>query len=226
MKSEFSRECRLNEDKIDVIANGIELDRFCPLGNRSVLRTAHGIPRDRFVIGNIGRLDPVKNHESLIRAVYGLKQRGRRPYLLIVGEGQSRAALENLTERLDLKEDVCLYGFSDRVPELLNCMDLYVQSSLYEGSSHTLVEAMACGLPVLATDVGGTADLFEEGREGFRFKPREENVLLELIARIQDNPQLRKTMGLQARDRARKLFSVEMMVQRYEHLYHELATPR
>jgi glycosyltransferase involved in cell wall biosynthesis len=226
MKKEFSRECRLREDKIDVIANGIELDRFSPSSNRSALRKAHGIPLDRFVIGNVGRLDPVKNQETLLRAVYGLRQRGRRPYLIIVGEGQSRGALENLTDGLGLREDVCLYGFSDRVPELLNCMDLYVQSSLYEGSSHTLVEAMACGVPVVATDVGGTADLFEDGREGFRVNPWDENALLELIAKIQDDPQLRRTLGLQARDRACKLFSVEMMVSRYEQLYHELATLR
>lgn len=226
MKREFSRECRLSEDKIDVIANGIELDRFSPSSNRSALREAHGIPLDRFVIGNVGRLDPVKNHETLLRAVYGLKQRGRRPYLVIVGEGQSRAALESLIASLDLADDVRLSGFSKRIPELLNCMDLYVQSSLYEGSSHTLVEAMACGLPVVATDVGGTADLFEDGREGFRFKPRDENALLELIAKIQDDPQLRRTMGYHARDRALKLFSVEMMVKRYEQIYHELATLR
>lgn len=226
MKKEFSRECRLREDKIDVIANGIELDKFSPSSNRSALRKAHGIPLDRFVIGNVGRLDPVKNQETLLRAVYGLRQRGRRPYLIIVGEGQSRGALENLTDRLGLREDVCLYGFSDRVPELLNCMDLYVQSSLYEGSSHTLVEAMACGVPVVATDVGGTADLFEDGREGFRVNPRDENALLELIAKIQDDPKLRRTLGLQARDRACKLFSVEIMVSRYEQLYHELATRR
>lgn len=226
MKREFSRECCLSEDKIDVIANGIELDRFRPLPNRSALRKAHGIPPDRFVIGNVGRLDPVKNHESLLRVVCGLKRSGRRPYLLIVGEGQSKAALERLATELNLSEDVCLYGFSKHVPELLNCMDLYVQSSLYEGSSHTLVEAMACGLPIVATDVGGTADLFEEGREGYRFKPGDENTLLQLIAKLQDDSRLREIMGLRACDRARKLFSVTMMVQRYERLYHKLATLR
>ncbi len=226
MKRELSRECRLSEDKIDVIANGIELDRFSPSSNRSVLREAHRIPLDRFVIGNVGRLDPVKDHETLLRAVDGLKQCGRKPYLLIVGEGQSRAALESAIASLGLTEDVRLYGFSKRIPELLNCMDVYVQSSLYEGSSHTLVEAMACGLPVVATDVGGTADLFDEGREGFRFKPRDENALQELIAKIQDDPQLRRTMGYHARDRALKFFSVETMVKRYEQIYHELATLR
>ncbi len=226
MKKEFSRECRLSEDKIDVIANGIELDRFRPLPNRAELRKTHGIPPDRFVIGTVGRLDPVKSHESLLRVVYSLKRSGRRPYLLIVGEGQARAALERLIADLNLSEDICLYGFTEHVPELLNCMDLYAQSSLYEGSSHTLVEAMACGLPIVATDVGGTADLFEEGREGFRFKPGDENTLLRLIAKMQDDLQLRKAMGKRARDRVCKLFAVERMVRRYEQLYHELATLR
>jgi glycosyltransferase involved in cell wall biosynthesis len=101
-------------------------------------------------------------------------------------------------------------------------MDVYVQPSYYEGFSNTILEAMACGVPVLTTDVGGTRDVIESGREGFFFEPEDHRRLASLIARLQNDRALLDEMGKDARSRTIKNFSVESTVALHENLYIEL----
>lgn len=213
----------LSERRIRVIANGVDVETFCPQ-NRDHLRAEFGIPENRFVIGNVARLDPVKNQEVILRALARLHSSSSRPYLLIVGEGQHREALECAIRQLDLKEDVQLLGYSHRIPELLNCMDLYIQSSFYEGFSNTILEAMACGLPVLASDVGGTADLFSADPEGMFFAPDDVETLAVQIWQLQQNPAARAALAGRARAHVVENFSVQAMVRGYEALYFKLMT--
>jgi glycosyltransferase involved in cell wall biosynthesis len=224
MQSELAAECSLPEDRIRIIANGVNVEAFRPREDRNVLRAVFGLPKDRFIIGNVARLDPVKNHEVIVRALCRLQEHGLKPFFLLIGEGPQRAVLEQEIKRLRLAADVHLFGYSNRISELLNCMDVYVQSSLYEGFSNTVLEAMACGLPVLATDVGGTTDLFSDGQEGFFFQPDDVETLALLIMRLQQDNLLRCSMAEQARRRVVEHFSVHTMVRNYETLYLELAT--
>jgi len=223
MRSELAADYGLPDDRIHIIANGVDVATFRPREARGRLRAAFGLPADRFIIGNVARLDPVKNHEVILRALRRLQERGRKPFFLLVGEGSHRAVLEREIECSRLTEDVHLFGYSDRIQELLNCMDLYIQSSFYEGFSNTVLEAMACGLPVLATDVGGTADLFCEGHEGFLFRPQDDEKLAWLIMRLEGDSLLRRTMAERARRRIVEHFSVQAMVREYETMYLELA---
>jgi glycosyltransferase involved in cell wall biosynthesis len=101
-------------------------------------------------------------------------------------------------------------------------MDVYVQSSHYEGFSNTVLEAMASGLPIVASDVGGTRDLFLEGQEGHYFVPDDAQGLADVLTKLQDNESLRKAMGDRARRRAAETFSLETMVRQYERLYEKL----
>lgn len=223
MQSELAADCSLPEGRIHIIANGVDVNAFCPCADSSTLRAAFGLPLNRFIIGNVARLDPVKNHAVILRALCHVRKQGLKPLFLLVGEGPQRTVLEQEIKRLHIAADVRLFGYSDRISELLQCMDLYIQSSFYEGFSNTLLEAMACGLPVLATDVGGTADLFTDGREGFFFQPEDEETLASLISRLQQNGLLRSIMAKQARHRVVEHFSVHTMVRNYEAMYLELA---
>ena len=153
MRADFAKNCGLPEDRIDLIANGVDVTTFAPRDDRHTLRVKFGIPTDRFVVGNVARLDAVKNPEVILRAIARIPSQQLRPYFLLVGEGPHRVGLESEIGRLGLYKDVRLFGYSDYIRELLNCMDLYIQSSFYEGCSNTVLEAIACGLPVLATDV-------------------------------------------------------------------------
>jgi sugar transferase (PEP-CTERM/EpsH1 system associated) len=223
MRSEFATECCLPEERIRIIANGVDIETFYPRKDRGKLRATFGLPTDRFIVGNVARLDPIKNHEVILRALYRLREQGCQPFFLLIGEGSHRPVLEREIERLNMAEDVCLYGYSDRIPELLNCMDVYIQSSFYEGFSNTVLEAMACGLPILATDVGGMRDLFFEGREGFFFHPHDDETLAALIARLQKDSFLRRTIAEQVRFHIVENFSVQNIVHAYESIYLKLA---
>lgn len=223
MRTNLAASSRLPEQCIRVIANGVDVESFYPQKQNRQLRIEFGIPQDRFVIGNVARLDPIKNHEVILRAMTRLRGSNVCPYLLIVGEGQHRTALEHAIEQLGLKADVQLLGYSHRIPELLNCMDLYIQSSFYEGFSNTVLEAMACGLPILATDTGGTKDLFHENEEGYFFHPEDHAALGALILRLHTDDVLRGDLGRKARLHAVSQFSVQTMVRNYESLYAELS---
>jgi sugar transferase (PEP-CTERM/EpsH1 system associated) len=225
MRSELAAECRLPQNRIYVIANGVDTDTFRPREDRGTIRATFELPVDRFIIGNIARLDPVKNHEVIFRALHRLREHRCKPFFLLVGEGPHRIVLERQVAHLHIGEDVRLFGYSDHIPELLNCMDVYVQSSFYEGFSNTVLEAMACGLPVLATDVGGTRDLFSDDQGGgYFFQPQDDKTLASLILRLQQDSILRRTIGERVRRRAVQDFSVQNMVRHYENMYLELAT--
>jgi glycosyltransferase involved in cell wall biosynthesis len=114
--------------------------------------------------------------------------------------------------------DVCLYGYSEQVAELLNCLDVYVQASFYEGFSNTLLEAMACDLPVLATRVGGTADIVTTIREGRLFESNDERALADLIADAWTARDKAASSGF-GRQMVVERYSMAAMVRRYESMY-------
>jgi sugar transferase (PEP-CTERM/EpsH1 system associated) len=223
MRADLAAECSLPEERIDIVANGVDVNIFRPREGRGQLRASLGLPAERLILGSVARLDPVKNHEVILRALVRAANDGSRPFFLLVGEGAHRAVLEREIQRLGLASDVRLFGYSDRIADLLNCMDLYIQSSFYEGFSHTLLEAMACGLPVVATDVGGTGDVLNEGREGFFFKPDDDETLASIIMRLRLDHQQRHLLGERARRRVSDHFPIQSMVRSYENLYLQLA---
>jgi glycosyltransferase involved in cell wall biosynthesis len=222
MRADLAAEGYLSEERIHIIANGVDLEAFRPREDRAALRAQYGLPSDRFIVGNIARLDPVKNHEVILRALSKFSPGLERPFFLLVGEGEYRHFLERAIRQLHLEGDVCLLGFSSRTSELLSCMDVYIQSSLYEGFSNTVLEAMSVGLPVLASDAGGTRDLFEEGREGLFFNPEDEEGLSLLIRKLWRTKSLQEALGKRARERVVSYFSVEKMAGKYESMYLEV----
>lgn len=223
MRADLAKEAFLSEDRIQVIANGVDLNTFQPSVDKTALRARFGLPSARFILGNIARLDPVKNHEVILHALTCSRPGVNRPYFLLVGEGEHRPVLEGTIRRMGLEEDVRLMGYSDQIADLLNCMDVYVQSSFYEGFSNTILEAMACGLPIVATDVGGTRDLFSDQQEGFLFRPDDSSALGALLSTLQAQSWRMKEMGSAARLRAVEHFSILRMVRTYEAMYSGLA---
>ncbi len=224
MQLELARESYLSLAMIQIIANGVDVDHFSPRKDRTTLRSKFGLPNDRFILGSIARLDRVKNHDVILKAFHRIKNSGFKAFLLIVGEGPARAVIQNTISMLGLNADVLLFGFSNCVSELLNCMDAYIQSSFYEGFSNTVLEAMACALPVLATKVGGTVDVISDKREGFFFEPADDRGLASLTIQLINNPVLRRDLGKRGRIRAVDCFPVEKMVNSYQNLYRDLMT--
>ncbi len=209
-------------EKFVVVHSGVELGPF--LGVRAdpeeIKRNLGIAPGDR-VVGSLGRLVPIKGHRYLIEAA-GLVLR-KRPNVtfLLVGDGPLRRELEVLTEGLGIGHKVVFAGHREDEPEVLSAMDIFVLPSLNEGMGRVLVEAMAEGKPVVATDVGGVADVVEDRRTGILVPPRDPEALAEAILELLDDPEKARRFGEAGRERA-SLFSVERMVEEIEELYEDL----
>lgn len=215
-------------NKISVIHNGVSTERFSPLPeNVQNTREALGIPLDRVVVGSVGRLVPIKDHATLLRAAELLLRQGKNIHVLLVGSGPELAGLKaQAMATSELAARTTFTGSSDNVPELLNAMDVFVLPSINEGMSNTLLEAMSCGLPVVATRVGGNTELAEEGRSGHLFPARDVHALSGILERLVSAPEIRTEFGRAARLRALEQFSLAGMIERYRDLYLRLASLR
>jgi sugar transferase (PEP-CTERM/EpsH1 system associated) len=209
--------------RITQIYNGVDVERFSP----PVVRSRALLPRefqgdDRILIGTVGRVQPVKDHATLVRAFATLV--GRRPdlrdrlRLAIVGDGPLWEDLRTLAGSLGIDSLTWLPGSLDSVPDVLRALDVFVLPSLNEGISNTILEAMATGLPVIATNVGGNVELIEDGVCGRLFPARDVGTLARLLERYTEEA-LREAHGRAARRLAVERYSLKAMVDRYEEVY-------
>src|SRR5262249_32486641 len=161
-------------------------EKFSPRPEFSkIVRRKYDIPLNRVVIGTVGRLVPIKNHETLLRAADRLINDGYDVHLLLVGGGPELTSLRQQAARsTQMVDHVTVTGVSENVSELLNAMDIFVLPSLSEGMSNTVLEAMACGLPAVISRSGGNIELLEEGRSGFFFSPKDDAHLSDIIASL------------------------------------------
>lgn len=225
MADDYGRINWISPDKIRIIYNGIDLNRFS--GKFQDSKQKIGLQKGDFVIGFVGRLDPVKNLVGLVK-IYKmfvdkvpLSNRSKLR-LLIVGAGQERENLNKITQDLGLSDQVVLFGQSNNVPLCLSAMDVYIQPSFYEGHSITILEAMASGLPIISTDVGGTSEIITNGATGFLFDPNDYKRMAMKLLTFFQNAALREKIGRTGRKKIQEKFSVKRMVQEYEKLYADL----
>lgn len=215
------------ERKISSICNGVDTEKFTPAGAqaRAVLPGDFS-GADKVVIGTVGRMEEVKDQITLVRAfvrlVKGHPQGREKLRLIMVGDGALREPARSILDAAELAQVAWLPGEREDVPELLRAMDVFVLPSLAEGISNTILEAMASGLPVVATDVGGNYELVERDTTGF-LVPRADPVALADAIRVYvDDAGLRRRHGANARRRSEDEFSIDTMVQRYQDIYDEL----
>lgn len=208
--------------KIMTICNGVDLARFACPQSRLLARSKLGFSDEEFVIGTVGRLDRIKNHASLIQVFPDLIAEYPRLRLVIVGSGPCFSSLESLIKKLDLAGRVRLAGEKDDVLPLMQSFDVFVLPSLFEGISNTVLEAMACGLPVIATRVGGNVELVEEGVTGLLIPQQDEAALRSSLRTYLGQPSLARQHGSAGRRRVERSFSLERMVASYDEMYSDL----
>ncbi len=220
----MSRETGFPLGKIETITNGVDCPRFSRV-DRGEARRALDLPEDAVVVGTIGRLVPVKDHATLLDATRRLRDHGLTPVLLIAGEGPLKEQLLAQAAALGLEQQVRLLGHRPDVETVLAALDVFVLSSLSEGLPNTVLEAMAAGLPVVSTRVGGAGEVVEEGVTGLLVPPASVEQIADAIAALLHDPARRASMSAAGRRRAATRFSLAETVRRYHALYMRLTTP-
>jgi len=218
----------MSAERFRVIYNGVDTERFAPRPQkRWDIRKELGLADDVFVVGSIGRMVPIKDHLTLLRAARQLVSSNVDVHVLLVGSGSEQSRLEKFVhDSVEMSGRVSFLGSRGSVGELLQAMDVFVLPSICEGFSNTLLEAMASGLPTVATRVGGNPEVVDEGHSGWLFSPGDYKELagqLEVLAARRD---LRAQLGEAARARAVSRFALGRMLDDYRDLYCQLACRR
>jgi glycosyltransferase involved in cell wall biosynthesis len=202
------REYGIPPERLVTIVNGVDLERFRPPAER-----APGA-----VIGCTGRLHRKNDHATLLRALARLRAGHPQASLLLVGDGPERRRLAALAESLGASDCVEFAGEQADVAPWLERMHIYAQPSVAEGMSNSVLEAMASGLPVVATAVGGTPELVVDGRTGYLVPPSDAAALAAALERLLASPEQRRQLGQASRERAERCFGLSLMLERVETL--------
>jgi len=212
VSEDSARICRQQDlcsrNKIEPLWNGIDLSRF----------SYHGPARKPHAI-SVARLSPEKDFPTLLHAVRQVVDRIPEFRLTIVGDGNERQRLEELTSQLQLTEQVTFLGERSDVPDLLREAGLFVSATSTEGISLTLLEAMAVGLPIITTRVGGNPEVVDDGVTGHLVPPADPTSLAEAICDHLQQPDTWEAMGTLSRSRVEQQFDINRMIHDYEHLY-------
>lgn len=209
---------------IEFIPNGIDAPETLGDEARSQIRRELGIPDDGIIIGSVGRLAAVKDFGTAIRAAAELRDRSRDthevPYLVIVGDGPERAKLEEIAAATGMSGNVRLVGQQSNIGDWLMAFDLYVNSSLSEAMSLSILEAMACGLAIVATDVGDTAGMIGgDASCGLTVPAGTPSALANALESLARDPERRVILGRNGRDRFHRDYTLDRMVTCYSDLY-------
>jgi glycosyltransferase involved in cell wall biosynthesis len=209
----------LSDENVELIYNGVQPEPGVSEEEVQVARAELGLERDHVVIGAIGSLYPVKGHRYLLEAMPTVLERNSRAILLVIGRGELEDALKEQAKRLGLEGQVRFLGMRNDIPRLLRVLDLFVLPSLSEGLSLALLEAMAAGLPVVATRVGGNAELVVEGETGILVPSEDPTTLSEGLCRLLSSGEMRERFGRNAAARVAQRFSAKLMAENYQCLY-------
>lgn len=217
----------LQPRRVETVLNGID-DQLCRRRDETVAsaRARWGAQADSIMVGAVGRLEPQKRFDVLLRAFAEAASRESRLRLVIAGEGSERSRLERLMTSLGLTDRCRLLGHCADVESVYHGLDLFVQSSDYEGTPNVVLEAMAYQVPVVATSAGGTAELLRDGIDGWVVPPGNEKRLAEVIVQVTRDPRERIARTRAARLRVESTLSFRERTRRLETIYRNLITKR
>lgn len=201
-----------SDDKFIVIHSGVELDKFFHTSHTSLeMRKTLNIPEKNLVVGTTGRLISVKGHRYLIEAAIKIVDKRPDTTFVFLGDGELSDELKNMASRLGIEENVKFLGWRPDVAEVMSAFDVFVLPSLNEGMGRVLVEAMALGKPIVASDVGGIPDLVNDGKNGFLVPATDVEAMAVRIRELLDDSGKREEMGNTGRRYAVGYSSEEMV---------------
>jgi glycosyltransferase involved in cell wall biosynthesis len=209
-------------DRIEVIYNGVDAPNRPNADEVLQRRAALGIAADDFVIGTVGRFDPIKNLPMLIDALTALCRSNPRVRGLLIGDGPERADITRRVHEAGLDGRIILTGHRDDARALLPCMDLFVLASFSEGTSVALLEAMSAGVPAVVTAVGGNPEIVIDQQTGWVISSGDVHALVEVFRSAIADEKLRSNLANEARLRFELNFTMQKMIVRYRSIYQEM----
>jgi glycosyltransferase involved in cell wall biosynthesis len=219
LREDLTGRLRVSADKVRVIPNGIDATTFRPGPRSGLLRERFGLAPKQPVVGVVARLEAIKNVAVLVDAFALLHRTLPEASLVLIGDGRQREQLAAQAAGLGVGDAVHFWGMAESAAPLLHDLDLFALSSDSEGTSISILEAMASGVPVVATAVGGTPNLLDHGRCGLLVPRRDPAALADAMLRLLASPAERRRLGAAARRRVEEHYAQEVMVARYEELY-------
>ena len=227
LKDYLVERVRVRSNRVTTICNGVDTDKFRPAAAKPAGLLPEGFASGHeLIVGTVGRLQPVKDQRTLLHAFGKLIEERpgarARARLIVVGDGPLAEPLRALAQTLGIADVTWFAGNRGDVGALLQSMDVFVLPSLAEGISNTVLEAMATGVPVLATRVGGNLELVKEGVNGRLFEVGDAAMLSALLAACLDDSAACRMQGVRARDMAVREFSLQAMVDHYCAAYESL----
>ena len=206
---------------IELIYNGVDLERYDHQEPCCTLRDEYGMEPGSQIVGVVARLEPEKGHPTLLEAWPHVLQHVPDAYLLVIGEGSRRDALEAQARDLRIAHRVVFTGRRDDVPAVTAALDVAVLPSYREAQGLTILEAMALSRPVVASNVGGIPEMIQDGRTGLLVEPHDADGLAHAITRILTDHPLADMLARQAHDMVHDRFSIELMVEAVQAIYVE-----
>ncbi len=217
----------ISPDRITQIYNGVDSDRFSTTSSQIIEHAPAGFfTEDAFVVGSVGRMEAIKDYPTLIRAfihlLKAMPDARENLRLVIVGDGNARKECLRMACESGFEKFIWLPGERSDIPNFMQNMGLFVLPSLGEGISNTILEAMSCGLPVVATRVGGNVELVDEAQSGTLIDPGDEIALKDALLKYYTEPELLEKYGKFARNKIETHFSMSAMVNNYMSVYDNL----
>lgn len=214
----------IKADKCVIVPLGFDLNKFTACESYGgVFRKELNVGRNVFLVGIIGRLVPIKNHNMFLRAAKNIVNINKDVEIkfVIIGDGECAGQLKEEVKRLGLEDDVIFTGWKKNLASVYADLDIVALTSLNEGTPVSIIEAMACAKPVVATDVGGVRDLVVHGENGFLVKSGDVKDFSDRLSELLADKDKRLQFGLRGRDAVRVKYSKERLVNDIESLYEE-----
>ena len=208
---------KVSKDKLHTITNGIDIEKFS--GTSLLARQSIGVTENSFVIGIVARLEPEKNIETLLKAFAEVSRQRSDAVLVIVGDGSQRTVLEELSRELNVQQNVRFLGVRLDIADVVSLFDVFALPSRREGLPISILEAMSCGKPVVASDVGSINSVIIPGENGFLIEPDDAGKLATYLMNLMDDPNARILFGIRSRQLIEKSYNNISSMGAYLDLY-------
>lgn len=218
VKNDILKYDRVKRDEVGIIYNGVDVNRFLNV-NGDLVRREFGIAPDTTVVGTVGRLTMQKGHKCFIDAISKIKGNFPEIAFLLIGDGSLKNDLESYAETLGMKNNIIFAGSRRDIPEVLAAMDIFVFPSLWEGLGTAVLEAMAAGKPIIASDLPPIREMIEHKKNGMLAPVKDSTALAQSIKLLLDDKKFAESLGRSAKEKASSCFSIETTVSNYTALF-------